>query len=140
MKQRNLKFTHTSYEIIDENDNVLGKRISRNFEKVNDLIGSCDIGLSTVILKRDIFDLQTKFPNLKTKEDFVLWLKILQKNIFIGSLNETLSSWRKLDNSLSSSVLQKIKDAFKVYNYYMQFNFIKSFYYVICLSINFLKK
>ena len=140
MKKRNLKFTHTSYEIIDENDNVLGKRISRNFEKVNDLIGSCDIGLSTVILKRDIFDLQTKFPNLKTKEDFVLWLKILQKNIFIGSLNETLSSWRKLDNSLSSSVLQKIKDAFKVYNYYMQFNFIKSFYYVICLSINFLKK
>ena len=140
MKKRNLKFTHTSYEIIDENDNVLGKRISRNFEKVNDLIGSCDIGLSTVILKRDIFDPQTKFPNLKTKEDFVLWLKILQKNIFIGSLNETLSSWRKLDNSLSSSVLQKIKDAFKVYNYYMQFNFIKSFYYVICLSINFLKK
>ena len=91
-------------------------------------------------IRGDIFDLQTKFPNLKTKEDFVLWLKILQKNIFIGSLNETLSSWRKLDNSLSSSVLQKIKDAFKVYNYYMQFNFIKSFYYVICLSINFLKK
>ena len=140
MKEKNFKFTHTSYEIIDENDKVLGKRISRNFEKVNDLIFSCDIGLSTVILKRDIFDLQTKFPNLKTKEDFVLWLKILQKNIFIGSLNETLSSWRKLDNSLSSSVLQKIKDAFKVYNYYMQFNFIKSFYYVIRLSINFLKK
>ena len=38
MKEKNLKFTHTSYEIIDENDKVLGKRISRNFEKVNDLI------------------------------------------------------------------------------------------------------
>ena len=140
MKQENLKITHTSYEIIDKNDKVLGERISRNFEKVNDLIFSCDIGLSTVILKKEIFDHQTKFPNLKTKEDFVLWLKILQRNIFIGSLNETLTSWRKLDNSLSSSVLQKIKDAFKVYNYYMKFNFIKSFYYVICLSINFLKK
>ena len=140
MKEKNLKFTHTSYEIIDENDKVLAKRISRNFEKVDDLINSCDIGLSTVILKKELIDSQTKFPNLKTKEDFVLWLKILQKNIFIGSLNETLTSWRKLDNSLSSSVLQKIKDAFKVYNYYMKFNFIKSFYYVICLSVNFLKK
>ena len=140
MREKNLKFTHTSYEIIDENDNVLGKRISRNFEEVEDLISSCDIGLSTVILKKDIFDSQTKFPNLKTKEDFVLWLKILQKKIFIGSLNETLTSWRKLDSSLSSSVTQKIKDAFKVYNYYMKFNFIKSFYYVIWLSINFLKK
>ena len=140
MKEKNFKFTHTSYEIIDENDKVLGKRISRNFKEVKDLISSCDIGLSTVILKKEIFDSQTKFPNLKTKEDFVLWLKILQKKIFIGSLNETLTSWRKLDNSLSSSVTQKLLDAFKVYNYYMKFNFIKSFYYVIWLSINFLKK
>ena len=140
MREKNLKFTHTSYEIIDENDNVLGRRISRNFKEVKDLISSCDIGLSTVILKKEIFDSQTKFPNLKTKEDFVLWLKILQKKIFIGSLNETLTSWRKLDSSLSSSATQKIKDAFKVYNYYMKFNFIKSFYYVILLSINFLKK
>tara|TARA_B100000674_G_C37878452_1_gene933111 strand:+ start:621 stop:1367 length:747 start_codon:yes stop_codon:yes gene_type:complete len=140
MKKKNLKFTHTSYEIIDKNDKVLGERISRNFEKVDDLIKSCDIGLSTVIIKKEIIDDQTKFPNLKTKEDFVLWLKILQKNISISYFNETLSSWRKLDNSLSSSVIQKLLDAFKVYNYYMKFNFIKSFYYTICLSINYLKK
>jgi len=140
MKKKNLKFTHTPYEIIDKNDKVLGERISRNFEKVDDLIKSCDIGLSTVIIKKEIIDHQTKFPNLKTKEDFVLWLKILQKNISINYFNETLSSWRKLDNSLSSSVIQKLIDAFKVYNYYMKFNFIKSFYYTICLSINYLKK
>jgi len=140
MKNNKLKFSHTSYEIIDKNDRVVGKRFSRNFKKVNDLIKSCDIGLSTVILKKEIIDDQTKFPNLKTKEDFVLWLKILQKKILISSLNETLSSWRKLDNSLSSSTTQKLKDAFKVYNHYMKFNFIKSFYYVICLSFNFLKK
>ena len=140
MKKKNLKFSHTSYEIIDKNEKVLGKRISRDFEKVEDLIKSCDIGLSTVILKKEIIDHHTKFPNLKTKEDFVLWLKILQKNIFITSFNETLTSWRKIDNSLSSSVRQKLIDAFKVYNYYMKFNFIKSCYYVISLSINFLKK
>ena len=140
MKKKKLKFSHTSYEIIDENDKILGKRISRDFEKVDDLIKSCDIGLSTVILEKEIIDDQTKFPNLKTKEDFVLWLKILQKNILIRSFNETLTSWRKTDNSLSSSVIQKLIDAFKVYNYYMKFNFIKSSYYVLCLSINFLKK
>ena len=42
MKQENLKITHTSYEIIDKNDKVLGERISRNFgfdfEKKNPLI------------------------------------------------------------------------------------------------------
>ena len=140
MIKEKLEFSHTSYEIIDKNDKVLGKRISRNFIKVDDLIKSCDIGLSTVILRKKIIDDQTKFPNLKTKEDFVLWIKILQKNIFITSLNETLTSWRKIDNSLSSSTIQKLSDAFKVYNYYMKFNFFKSCYYVICLSINFLRK
>ena len=140
MIKEKLEFSHTSYEIIDKNDKVLGKRISRNFIKVDDLIKSCDIGLSTVIFRKKIIDDQTKFPNLKTKEDFVLWIKILQKNIFISSLNETLTSWRKIDNSLSSSIIQKLSDAFKVYNYYMKFNFFKSCYYVICLSINFLRK
>ena len=140
MKKKKIKFSHTTYEIIDKNDRVLGERVSRNFEKVDDLIKSCDIGLSTVILKKEIINDETKFPNLKTKEDFVLWLKILQRNISINSLNENLTSWRKLENSLSSSITQKLKDAFKVYNHYMKFNFIKSCYYVICLSIKFLKK
>ena len=140
MKKNKLKFTHTPYEIIDKNDKVLGERISKNFEKVDDLIKSCDIGLSTVIIKKEIIDYQTTFPNLKTKEDFVLWLKILKKNIIIFYFNETLSSWRKLDNSLSSSITQKLIDAFKVYNYHMKFNFIKSLYYTMCLSINYLKK
>ena len=140
MKKKKIKISHTTYEIIDKNDRVLGERVSRNFEKVDDLIKSCDIGLSTVILKKEIINDETKFPNLKTKEDFVLWLKILQRNISINSLNENLTSWRKLENSLSSSITQKLKDAFKVYNHYMKFNFIKSCYYVICLSIKFLKK
>ncbi len=140
MVNNKLKFSHTSYEIIDKNGKVLGKRYSRNFNKVDDLVKSCDIGLSTVILKKEIIDDQTKFPNLKTKEDFVLWLKILQKKILISSLDETLSSWRKLDNSLSSSITQKLKDAFKVYYHHMRFSFVKSIYYVICLSFNFLKK
>ena len=65
------------------------------------------------------------FPNLKTKEDFVLWLNILDRNIKIGSLNENLSSWRKLNNSLSSSTFQKILDGYKVYKVYMKFNFLK---------------
>ena len=62
------------------------------------------------------------------------------KNISINYFNETLSSWRKLDNSLSSSVIQKLIDAFLKFIIIMKFNFIKSFYYTICLSINYLKK
>ena len=43
-------------------------------------------------------------------------------------------------DSLSSSILQKLTDGYSVYHKYMKFNSIKSIYYLLCLSINFLKK
>ena len=44
-------------------------------------------------------------------------------------INETLVSWRQTNNSLSSSVIQRLKDAFIVYNTHLKFNFIKIFNY-----------
>tara|TARA_B100000795_G_scaffold269583_1_gene259445 strand:+ start:4103 stop:4843 length:741 start_codon:yes stop_codon:yes gene_type:complete len=140
MKKNTLLASHTSYEIIDHKKKIIGKRTARNFYNLNDLLKSCDIGLSTVLLNRKIFKDELKFPDLKTKEDFVFWLNLLQKNINIIGLDEKLTLWRKLNNSLSSSVLQKLIDGYKVYRNYMKFNFFKSVYYLFCLSINYLKK
>ena len=81
-----------------------------------------------------------RFPNLKTKEDFVLWLKILKKKEKFFGINQKLSFWRKTENSLSTSILQKLIDAYYVYYRFMKFGFIKSFIYVIALSLNFIKK
>ena len=92
------------------------------------------------MIRKNIFGNNCMFPNLKTKEDFVLWLKFLQMNIKIGSLDKNLMYWRKLNNSLSSSTGQKLIDGFRVYNRYMKFNWVKSLYLLFCLSLNFLKK
>ena len=92
------------------------------------------------MLHKEILSAECLFPNLKTKEDFVLWLKILKKNIIIAAIDDNLTSWRKLNNSLSSSTLQKVSDGFRVYHNYMKFSFIKSAYYLFCLGINYLKK
>jgi teichuronic acid biosynthesis glycosyltransferase TuaG len=140
MKKNKLDFSHTSYEIIDKNNKVIGYRKARNFYKSEDLLKSCDIGLSTVILSKRILKGNLKFPELKTKEDFVLWLRLLENNITLASLDKVLTSWSKLGNSLSSSTFQKLIDGFKVYYNYMNFNFFKSCYFVFCLSINFLRK
>ena len=140
MEKYNYFISHTSYSIINENKNIIGKRIANNFFKLHELLKSCDIGTSTVVLNKKLINQNVKFASLSTKEDFVLWLRILKNNISIYGLNEDLASWTKSKNSLSSSTFQKIKDGFKVYYNYMNFGFIKSIYYLICLSINFLKK
>ena len=140
MKEKNYLISHTNYEIIDKENNIIGHRTARDFNTVNDLLKSCDIGLSSVILKKEILIGECLFANLKTKEDFVLWLQILKKNIRIGALKKNLVYWRKLDNSLSSSVIQKLKDGYCVYNKFMKFNLLKSLFFLFLLSFNSLFK
>jgi teichuronic acid biosynthesis glycosyltransferase TuaG len=140
MQMNQYRITHTSFEIVGENNTIIGNRIARNFFHVNDILKSCDIGLSTVLLEKKILSKSLKFGETKTKEDFILWLKILKKKIIIGSIDQNLTSWKKTKNSLSSSIIQKILDGFIVYNKYMKFNYFKSFYYLVLLSFNYLKK
>ncbi len=140
MEKHNISVSHTSYSIINEDKEIIGKRIARNFYKLDELLKSCDIGTSTVVLKKTLIDNNIAFAPLKTKEDFVLWLKLLKKEVKIYGLEEDLMLWTKSKYSLSSSTLQKIIDGFRVYHKYMNFGFLKSIYYLICLSINFIKK
>ncbi len=140
MKKNNFQISHTSYKIISEEGAILNTRKSKYFNNYKNILTSCDIGLSSVLLKKELINEEIKFASLKTKEDFVLWLKILKSGFEIGALEEPLMSWRKTKGSLSGSIFQKLKDGFKVYNHYMNYNLIKSLYLLISLSINYLKK
>ena len=140
MKRFDFKISHTSYEIINESKEVLSCRKARNFFVYEELLKSCDIGLSTVIIEKEIINNELNFTNLKTKEDFVLWLKILKSGLVIGALDEHLSYWRKTRNSLSNSTLQKLKDGYRVYRTHMNYSIVKSIYLLLCLSFNYLLK
>lgn len=139
MIKKKLDFSFTSYQLINEDNLVYKTYICKDNLSFNDLIKSCDVGLSSVIIKREILK-KFKFPNMKTKEDYVLWLKIAKNNFRIGGLNKILMQWRSVRGSLSSNIHQKIFDAFKVYYVYLKFNFIKSIFYTLILSVNYLKK
>ena len=141
MKKNDYKVTHTSYYIMNEKKKIIGQRKARDLLSINDILKSCDIGLSTVIIEKNIIaHNKIKFPKLKTKEDFVFWLMLFKKNYKFYALDKHLSNWLDLKNSLSSSTIQKLNDGFKVYNIYMNFNIFKSMYYLLCLSLNYLKK
>ena len=76
------------------------------------------------------------FPNLTTQEDFALWLKLIRQGVKLKHFKQTLSFWRKTKNSLSSNIIRKFKDAFKLYYLYEKKNFIFSIYSVLVLSYN----
>ena len=100
---------------------------------------SCDIALSSVIMKRSLLGRSLKFGQTKTKEDYLLWLKI-SKITKIYGINKSLLFWRKTDNSLSSNILQKIYDAYIVYDKIEKKNFFITSFFVLRLSTFFYLK
>ena len=89
------------------------------------------------MIKGSIISKNIKFASTKTKEDFILWLKISKKGIPIYALNMPLTKWRYLETSLSSSIFQKLKDGYKVYKVYLNFGFLKSIFYYFCYLLIF---
>ena len=141
MSELNLEFSHTSYEIIDEKNRKKGFRKAEKFLSFKKLLKSCDIGLSTVVLKKKLFENEKyRFGKTKTKEDYILWLLLAKNGIKISGIDENLTFWRKSKNSLSSSSIQKIIDGYKVYRHYLHYNQLKSLFFLILLSINYMLK
>lgn len=138
MEKKKYLITHTTYDVVDVEKNFIQKRMARDLD-YKDLLNSCDIGLSTVIIVRKLLT-KNLFPNLKTKEDYVLWLKIAKKGIIFNGLDKTFTKWTNRPGSLSKSVYQKLKDAFVVYNKFERLNFFVSLTRVMILSLNFIKK
>lgn len=139
MEKKNIKISHTSYNLINNNNRIIDNR-EAEYLNFKNLLYSCDIGLSTVILRKSLIKKNIEFGKTKTKEDYILWLKITKKNLSFYPIKKYLTKWRKLSDSLSSSILQKLIDGFKVYYIYMKFNVFKSLFLLLLLSINYLVK
>jgi teichuronic acid biosynthesis glycosyltransferase TuaG len=91
------------------------------------------------MIKKEIFK-RFKFSGMITKEDYLLWLQISKNNKIIYGIKKPLSLWRKCNNSLSSNIVQKIRDAFNIYYKHEKQGFIKSLISIIILSFYAYKK
>ncbi len=133
MKDEKILFSHSNYFIINHASKKIGSfKVPKNIS-YNQLIKSCDIGLSSVMISKLLIK-KNLFSNLKTKEDYLLWIKLIRHLKNFKSINENLIYWRYLRNSLSSSSFQKIDDAFKLYRNHLNFSFLFSIFCTLRLS------
>ncbi|RPG99809.1 MAG: glycosyltransferase family 2 protein [Candidatus Pelagibacter sp. TMED118] len=135
MNKHSVDFSYTSFYVINNFRKIKKIRKVTNEISYERLCRGCDIGLSTVVVKKNIKK-KLIFSNLKTQEDFCLWLDLLKKGVKFRSFDIPLSYWRELPNSLSSDSVQKVKDCFRLFYYYQNMNFLRSIYQVIIVSLN----
>lgn len=138
MEKNRYLISHTDYQIQNKNMKIK-KVIKAKLIDHKALIKSCDVGLSTVIIRKKLLE-KNLFHSQKTKEDYILWLKLSKLNHKFYPLNINLTTWRNVSNSLSSSNIQKILDGYYVYRRFMKQNIFKSFLSLLILSLNSLKK
>ena len=119
MEKNLASFSFTSYDVVNIKGKLIKKRHVFYDPSYDQLSKKNIIGLSTVMINKKILN-HIKFPDLKTQEDFALWLNLLKKGIKLSHIPTALSSWRLTKNSLSSNNLQKILDAFKLYYFYQK--------------------
>ena len=130
--QKKLNYIHGSYFIVDENKKFKGhlKAKSLNY---NNLLKSCDIGLSTVVILSDTCK-KNKFERISTKEDYLLWLKLSKKQNHLYGDERIVTIYRSKKNSLSKNLATNILNAFKVYKKYEKQNLIRTLYSILRLS------
>ena len=89
-----------------------------------ELLKHNSINCSSVLLRRDVA-LEFPMEHADSHEDYILWLKILQKYQEAVGINEPLLRYRLSNTGKSGSKLNSAKMTFRVYRY-MGFGMVKS--------------
>lgn len=115
MTEKNVGFSFTSYDCIDEKGDKLQRMIRQSDDmRYQDYLHNTVIGCSTVMLNTDIIGPVT-MPDFRTSEDTATWLGILRKGHCAYSIDKILVSYRIRKQSASSNKFKAACDLWTVY-------------------------
>lgn len=118
MEEENLPMTFSFYEQMDEEGKSLHKQITAPLEVSYNQLFYCNwIGNLTGIYSVDFFG-KIPISSIKKRQDWILWLTLVQKIKTVKPVPESLAFYRVRKDSVSSSKVKLIK-----YNYAIYRNF-----------------
>lgn len=140
MIKKDCAISFTSYELMDENNERLGKviRVPSQVD-YNTLLKGNVLGCLTVVVDKSKLDFGIKMSGVR-HEDYVLWLSILKKGHIAYGINENLAMYRKTRTSLSGNKLKSAMWTWNIYRNIEKISIIKSIYYFINYTINGIRK
>ncbi|WP_341868513.1 glycosyltransferase family 2 protein [Marinilactibacillus kalidii] len=130
MEENNYYFTSTSYSKIDQDGKELGRIVSP-LKKMNyyELLKR-NTGNSTVIYNAEFLG---KFfiPDIRKRNDYVMWLQVIKKAKNIYGLDEVLAMHRVREGSLSKNKFSLLKYHWHVYRKIEHLPLKKSIYLML---------
>ncbi|MDV5037617.1 glycosyltransferase family 2 protein [Vibrio diabolicus] len=104
----------------------------------NDLLKTCQVGCSTVIIDRK-YHSNISFPAIY-KEDYALWLELCRSDNYFGCYPEVLTYYRVYRESLSANKLKEAARQWNIYRKQERLSLLRSIYYLTNYTYYGLKK
>lgn len=129
MEKNECYFSFTSYDIINEKGSVIKKNVeAKKTITYQVALYKNPIGCLTVIYDVQFFGKQL-MPAIRKRQDYALWLKLLKTTNAYG-INESLASYRKTTNSISSNKWNLIRYEWKIYREEEKLSLLSSSFYL----------
>ena len=114
MEENDYGFTCTSYTKIDEQGQYLNRTIVAQTKRDYDGVLKTCPGNSTVIYNAEKLG-KFKIPDIKKRNDYVMWLQVIKKEKYLYGIVEPLGSHRIRTEGISSNKKSLVGYHWKVY-------------------------
>ena len=137
MKDKNIGFSFTSYELMSEDGELLNKTINVPSKiDYNKYLKNTIIGCLSVIIDKDKIG-DFRMPNIRANQDMATWLYIMRdRNCVAYGLNECLAKYRLVNGSITNNKVKAAKSVWNVYRNIENLSLIKSSYVFVGYAIN----
>ncbi len=138
--ENNEEVVYTSYKRYDENLNpLLPDFIAEDNINFDRLLYNCPMPMLTTIYDSQRIG-KIPIPEVLKREDYAMWLTIMQKIPHARAIAESLAIYRIRNNSYSRNKWSMLKSQFLVYYNFLGLSLYRSLYYTIHWAFNGLKK
>jgi len=130
MEKYDYGFTCTSYTKIDEQGEYLNRTIVAQPRRDYDGVLKTCPGNSTVIYNAKKLG-KFKIPDIKKRNDYVMWLQVIKKEKYLYGIEEPLGSHRIRTEGISSNKKSLVGYHWKVYREIENLSLLKSSYLIV---------
>lgn len=124
MKDNDVDFCYSRYDLIDENNKSLGK-VARIPKKLSffKLLHHDFIGCLTAIYRFDMSK-NIRSINIKNNNDYGLFLQVIRNSKNVMGINEILAHYRIRQTGISRNKIKKVRPYFELMHDYMHYPYL----------------
>lgn len=128
MQKEQIAGCFSSYELIDEDGNEIGRKINAlpklHFQK---LLKANYVGNLTGIYDTKKLG-KIYCPDIAKRQDWALWLEVIKKGGPLFGIQQNLAQYRVRKGSISNNKLEMLKYNFRVYHQVLSYSYLHSYW------------